>query len=65
MVNSPLAGRFTAANQDLGALIASDFPDILVHSGDGDRGEGMDRSVVLWWKQRKLIEERGGLIIQI
>ncbi|KAH9993125.1 hypothetical protein BJV74DRAFT_795650 [Russula compacta] len=64
-VNLHLAQAFAAVNQDLEVLTISGSP--VVRMGDGQVGghEGMDPFGRLVVKQRKLVEERDGLISQI
>ena len=64
-VNSPLARKFTAVNQDLEALTTSIFPGIWMHSCEGDRSGEMDPLGHLVVKQRKLVEERDWLTMKI
>ncbi|KAH9047500.1 CHAT domain-containing protein [Lactarius deliciosus] len=63
----PLAKRFADINRELEALTTSITPSGRPETGDGvgQGSDGMDPFGRLVVKQRKLVEERGALILQI
>ncbi|KAH9993122.1 hypothetical protein BJV74DRAFT_884483 [Russula compacta] len=64
-INLHLAQKFVAVNQDLEALTTSGSPAVWIQDGQVSGHEGMDPLGRLVVKQRKLVEERDGLISQI
>ncbi|KAH9979698.1 CHAT domain-containing protein [Russula compacta] len=64
-VNLSLAEKFATVNQDLEAVTISGSPMVWVDDGPADGREAMDPVGGLVMKQRKLVEERDGLITQI
>jgi hypothetical protein len=65
VVDSHLAENFAAINRDLEALTTSGPPIVRSNVGNVDSGEGMDTIGQIVVKQRKLLDERASLIIQI
>ncbi|KAH9005606.1 hypothetical protein EDB86DRAFT_3098631 [Lactarius hatsudake] len=63
----PLAERFAEINKELEALTISVTPSAMLETEDGvaQSGDGMDPFGRLVVKQRKLVEERDALILQI
>ncbi|KAI0291164.1 CHAT domain-containing protein [Multifurca ochricompacta] len=66
-VNSPLAAKLAAINQDLESLTMSITPSgtIEISGGGSQIGDGMDPFGRLVVKQQKLLEERNVLVSQI
>ena len=65
MVDPRLAEKFAAVSRDLEALTTSGSPDDLIRDGEVDGGEGISLFSRIVSKQRKLLGERDGLIMQI
>jgi hypothetical protein len=64
-VDLPLAEKFAAVNRDLEALTTSASSSVGVDGGETDDSKEMDPFGRLVVKQRKLLDERNGLIVQI
>ncbi|KAI9507225.1 CHAT domain-containing protein [Russula earlei] len=64
-VDSSLAERFAAVNRDLEALTKSGPPDVWSDDGRPEGDDAMDPFGHLITNQRRLLEERDGLISQI
>ncbi|KAI0283882.1 CHAT domain-containing protein [Russula brevipes] len=64
-VNFPLAEKFAAVNRDLEALTKSSSSSVWMNGGESNDSKEMDPFGRLVVKQRKLLDERSGLVAQI
>jgi CHAT domain-containing protein/tetratricopeptide (TPR) repeat protein len=64
-VNLPLAQKFAAVNQDLEALTTTSSSNVWINGGESNDSKKMDPFGRLVVKQRKLLDERNDLVVQI